>query len=173
MNSGDSTVEHRSRLCFSNLNMHIEMQKGKCESVSCSVMSLLSNTMDCSPPGSFVHRIHRQEHWSGQPFPSPGDLPDPGMEPGFPALQADSVPSETPWGDHIKMPVLLCWLGQSLRYFTSSWLSGDVTAPCPWTTQFQYLGAGYLWQVSLNQYFYSQSISSPSKFSEYLLKRLK
>ena len=76
-------------------------------------------------------------------------------------------------GDHIKMPVLLCWLVQSLRYFTSSWLSGDVTAPCPWTTQFQYLGAGYLWQVSLNQYFYSQSISSPSKFSEYLLKRLK
>ena len=76
-------------------------------------------------------------------------------------------------GDHIKMPVLLCWLGQSLRYFTSSWLSSDVTAPCPWTTQFQYLGAGYLWQVSLHQYFYSQSISSPSKFSEYLLKRLK
>ena len=31
----------------------------------------------------------RQEYWSGLPFPSPGDLPDPGIEPGSPALQAD------------------------------------------------------------------------------------
>ena len=36
----------------------------------------------------------RQEHWSGLPFPSPGDLPDPGIEPRSPALQADSLPSE-------------------------------------------------------------------------------
>ena len=33
----------------------------------------------------------RQEYWSGSPFPSPGDLPDPGMEPGSPALKADSL----------------------------------------------------------------------------------
>ena len=32
----------------------------------------------------------RQENWSGLPFPSPGDLPDPGIEPGSPALQADT-----------------------------------------------------------------------------------
>ena len=36
----------------------------------------------------------RQEYWSGLPFPSPGNLPDPGMEPGSPALQADALPSE-------------------------------------------------------------------------------
>ena len=36
----------------------------------------------------------RQEHWSGLPFPSPGDLPDPGIKPGSPALQADSLPTE-------------------------------------------------------------------------------
>ena len=36
----------------------------------------------------------RQEYWSGLPFPSPGDLPDPGIKPGSPALQADSLPSE-------------------------------------------------------------------------------
>ena len=34
----------------------------------------------------------KQEHWSGLPFPSPGDLPDPGIEPRSPALQADSLP---------------------------------------------------------------------------------
>ena len=38
----------------------------------------------------------RQEYWSGLPFPSPGDLPDLGMEPGIPALWADSLLTETP-----------------------------------------------------------------------------
>ena len=39
----------------------------------------------------------RQEYWSRQPFPSPGDLPDPGVEHWSPALQADSLLSELPW----------------------------------------------------------------------------
>ena len=38
----------------------------------------------------------RQEYWSGLPFSSPGDLPDPGIKPGSPALQADSLPTELP-----------------------------------------------------------------------------
>ena len=38
----------------------------------------------------------RQECWSGLPFPSPGELPDPGIEPGSPTLQADALPSEPP-----------------------------------------------------------------------------
>ena len=38
----------------------------------------------------------RQEYWSGLPSPSPKDIPDPGIEPGSPALQADSLPSEPP-----------------------------------------------------------------------------
>ena len=38
----------------------------------------------------------RQEHWSGLPFPSPGYLSNPGIEPGSPALQADSLPTEIP-----------------------------------------------------------------------------
>ena len=38
----------------------------------------------------------RQEYWSGLPFPSPGDLPNPGIEPRSPALQADALPSEPP-----------------------------------------------------------------------------
>ena len=38
----------------------------------------------------------RQEYWSGLPFPSPENLPDPGIEPGSPALQADALPSEPP-----------------------------------------------------------------------------
>ena len=38
----------------------------------------------------------RQEYWSGLLFPSPGDLPNPGIEPGSPALEADALPSEPP-----------------------------------------------------------------------------
>ena len=38
----------------------------------------------------------RPEYWSGLPFPSPGDLPDPGIEPGSPMLQADALTSEPP-----------------------------------------------------------------------------
>jgi len=36
----------------------------------------------------------KQEYWSGLPFPSPGELPHPGIEPGSPALQADSLLTE-------------------------------------------------------------------------------
>ena len=38
----------------------------------------------------------RQEYWSGLPFPSPEDLPDPGLKPWSPTLQADALPSEPP-----------------------------------------------------------------------------
>ena len=38
----------------------------------------------------------RQEYWNGLPFPSPGDLPDPGIEPRSPALRADALLSEPP-----------------------------------------------------------------------------
>ena len=47
----------------------------------------------------------RQEYWSGLPFPSPGDLPDPGIEPGPPTLQADALPSDP----------LMCVLPQKKR----------------------------------------------------------
>ena len=43
-----------------------------------------------------VIEFSRQEYWSGLPFPSPRDLPDPGIEPRSPALQADALPSEPP-----------------------------------------------------------------------------
>ena len=56
----------------------------------------------------------RQECWSGLPFPSPGDLPDPGIEPGSPALQADALLSEPPG------KVMPDWLGPS-------WCLGNCT----------------------------------------------
>ena len=49
-------------------------------------------TVACQAPLSMG--FSRQEYRSGLPFPSPGDLPDPGIDPGSPALQADSLPTE-------------------------------------------------------------------------------
>ena len=57
----------------------------------------------------------RQEYWSGLPFPSPGYLPDPGIEPGSPTLQADALSSEPPgkpflvlvWANYRLLDVLL------------------------------------------------------------------
>ena len=55
--------------------------------------------MDCSLPGSSVRGFLQQENWSGLLFPSPGDLPDSGIEHGSPKLQEDSLPSEPPGVD--------------------------------------------------------------------------
>ena len=61
-----------------------------------------------SDPWTIAHQAHpsmefsRQEHWSGLPFLSPGDLPDPRIEPRSPALQVEALPSEPPgnvWGE--------------------------------------------------------------------------
>ena len=52
--------------------------------------------MDGSPQAPLFMEFSRQEYCSGLPFPSPGDLPNPGIEPGSPTLQADSLPSELP-----------------------------------------------------------------------------
>ena len=67
------------------------------ESVSCSVMSNSLRppwTIACQAP--LFMEFFRQEYWSELPFASPVDLPDPGIEPGFSALQTESLPSEPP-----------------------------------------------------------------------------
>ena len=52
--------------------------------------------MECSPRGSFVHEISQARILGGLLFPSPGDLPDPGIEPTFPALAGKFFTIETP-----------------------------------------------------------------------------
>ena len=56
----------------------------------------LCDPMDCQAPLSM--EFSRQEYWSGLSFPSPRDLPNPGSEPGSPALRADSLSTEPPEG---------------------------------------------------------------------------
>ena len=69
--------------------------KGESEREVAQLCPALCDPMDCSPPGSSVHGI-LQEYWSGLPFPSPGDLPDPGIEPASPALAGGLFTTEPP-----------------------------------------------------------------------------
>ena len=63
-------------------------------------MKSLSHVRLFATPGTVAYQaspsmgFSREEYWSGLPFPSPGDLPNTGIEPGSPALEADSLPSE-------------------------------------------------------------------------------
>ena len=68
--------------------------KVKVKSLSCVRLFVTPWTVACQPPPSMG--FSRQEYWSGWPFPSPGDIPNPGIEPGSPALQADALLSEPP-----------------------------------------------------------------------------
>ena len=83
------------------LNLHYSncSLKVKVKSLSCVQLFATPWTVAYQSPPSM--EFSRQEYWSGLPFPSPGDLPDPGMEPGSPALQTDTLPSEPP-GKHLK-----------------------------------------------------------------------
>ena len=56
----------------------------------------LCDPVDCSLPASLSMGFSRQEYWSGLPFPSPVGLPDPGIEPVSPALEADALTFEPP-----------------------------------------------------------------------------
>ena len=71
-------------------------------------VKLLSCVRLFETPWTIAHQappsmgFSRQEHWSGLPFPSPGDLPNPGIEPRSPTLEADALTSEPP-GKHLTL----------------------------------------------------------------------
>ena len=92
------------------------------KSESCSVVS-----DSLQPPWAIGHQallsmeVSRQEYWSGLPFPSPGALPEPGIQPRSPALQADFLPSELP--GKLKIGCIRVW-GRGLRNLHSNALAG-------------------------------------------------
>ena len=64
-------------------------KESKWKSLSCVQLFVTPWTLQST-------EFSRPEYWSGQPFPSPGDLPNPGIKPRFPTLQADFKPAEPP-----------------------------------------------------------------------------
>ena len=74
----------------------IHISRAISEVKSLSRVRLFATPWTVAYQASLSMGFSRQEYWSGLPFPSPGYLPDPGIEPGFPALEADALTSEPP-----------------------------------------------------------------------------
>ena len=89
--------ENYNFLCLQKADILIAERKERRKKVKA-----LSHVRLFATPWTVAHQappfmgFSRQEYWSGWPFPSPGDLPDPGIEPKSPALQADALTSEPP-----------------------------------------------------------------------------
>ena len=101
----------------------------------------------------------RQEYWSGLPFSSPGDLPNPGIKPGSPALQADTLPSEPPgkpqpkvsigvwvylWAFYFVPLIYICLCASNIM----SWwmlLCSRAGSQAGWFLQFHSSFSGLLW----------------------------
>ena len=91
---------------------------------------------DSAIPWTVVHQaplsmeFSRQEYWSGLPCPSPRDLPDPGIKPGSPTLQADSLPSEPPgkpkYDDEVQASLCEEWSSGDLRTWQEEIKSKEV-----------------------------------------------
>ena len=88
-----------SRPCYSpqlTSLLFSSLEAGVC-CCSCLVPKLcpsLYDPMNCSPPAPLSLGFPRQKYWSGSPFPSPGDLPDPGIEPTSPAMAGSFFTTE-------------------------------------------------------------------------------
>ena len=117
----------------------------------------LYSTIDCSLQPSPSMGFSRQEYRNGLPFPSPRDLPNPGIKPGSPKLQADALPFETPG----KLQWVLCLCAKhTFDQFTLWKVMASVThlvENCPLHLSFTSSGPD---QASPGQ---SESSSKPSR----------
>ena len=93
------TSEIKTISCI--LRLHNKLLQNIRVKVKVKVKSL-SRVRLFATPRTVAHQVllsmgfPRQEYWSGLPFPSPGDFPDPGIGPGFPALRSGALLSEPP-----------------------------------------------------------------------------
>ena len=104
----------------------------------------------------------RQKCWSGAPFPSPGDLPKPGIEPGLPALQTDALLSEPP-GRPLVWPQVNNREGTQPHPSTENWIKDLLNMALPIRTK----------QFPLNHSLPSGSFHKPLTFLHQRADRLK
>ena len=119
---GDQEISWHRKLWVSGRSLDLEADKQnhilallpqgliinkESESEVAQLCPTVCNPVDCSLPGSPSMGFSRQGYQSGFPFPSPEDLPNPGIEPRSLTLQADSFPSEPP-GKH-KQVIYCLW----------------------------------------------------------------
>ena len=97
------------QLCSGFVTVDFIMMKMKCQSLSRVRLFMIPQIVAHQVPLSMG--FSRQEYWSGLPFPPPGDLPDPRIEPRCPALQADYLLSELPGKCFIMILTTLSTMG--------------------------------------------------------------
>ena len=90
----ETNADLKETYCSACNSSWLQIQLGD----DCAVLSHFGCARLVVTPWTVAHQaplsmgFSKQEYWSGLPFPSAGDLPDPGIEPRFPALQADTLP---------------------------------------------------------------------------------
>ena len=97
---GYSVVSHEFKVNESMICTKYGIFKQKVKVKSLSHVRLFAIPWTVVYQASLSMGFSRQEYWSGLPFPSPGDLPDPGIKARSPALQAGALPSEPPGSTH-------------------------------------------------------------------------
>ena len=96
------SLTESKRLFYTSVSLLLSRIQGYCYHLSSEVVKSLSHVRLFATPWTVAYQappsmgFSRQEYWSGLPLPSPGDLPDPGIESGSPAFQADALTSEPP-----------------------------------------------------------------------------
>ena len=90
----ESRLSEQPVHCNGQRARSLQLEKLKVKSLSCVQLFATPWTVAYQAPQSM--EFSRQEYWRGLPFPSPGDLPNPGIEARSPSLQADALPSEPP-----------------------------------------------------------------------------
>ena len=88
-----STIRNRPKCLFPPLAVNTALE-ALSSATKWKRKSLSRVQLFVTPRAILSMDFSRPEYWSGQPFPSPGDLPNPGIKPGSPALQADFLPNE-------------------------------------------------------------------------------
>ena len=132
---------------------------------SLKCLSVLSNSVSYEAPLSM--EFSTPESWSGWPFPSPGYLPDPGTEPGSPALQVDSIPSEPLW-----FFCVLLWFyflfpnpAQYVKLLGSKWKEWPCPTPPPSLP-------GVLWKTGSEGSFTSGAAQTQNEHSAFVRNRI-
>ena len=108
--------------CFCTIVSQTMISQIPCVCISCVQLFATPWTVAHQAPTSMG--FSRQEYWSGLPFASPGDLPNPGIEPRSPALQADALTSGPPGKPQLsteRLPKTQLHMRQTLRSVTSKW----------------------------------------------------
>ena len=98
-------------------NKSVKLSKVKVKVKSLSCVRLFATAWTVAHQAPLSMGFSRQEYWSGLPFPSPGNLPNPGIEPRSPALQADALTSEPP-GKRSKMSYAYVFVSMTSKVFT-------------------------------------------------------